>query len=44
GLPVEIRLEDYRSLKGVFDRIVSIGMIEHVGYKNWFLIRICGLI
>ena len=35
GLPVEIRLEDYRSLKGVFDRIVSIGMIEHVGYKNY---------
>jgi cyclopropane-fatty-acyl-phospholipid synthase len=35
GLPVEIRIEDYRSLKGVFDRIVSIGMIEHVGYKNY---------
>lgn len=35
GLPVEIRMEDYRSLKGVFDRIVSIGMIEHVGYKNY---------
>lgn len=34
GLPVEIRLEDYRSLTGVFDRIVSLGMIEHVGYKN----------
>ena len=35
GLPVEIRLEDYRSLKGAFDRIVSLGMIEHVGYKNY---------
>ena len=35
GLPVKIRLEDYRSLKGVFDRIVSLGMIEHVGYKNY---------
>jgi cyclopropane-fatty-acyl-phospholipid synthase len=35
GLPVEIRLKDYRSLKGIFDRIVSIGMIEHVGYKNY---------
>jgi cyclopropane-fatty-acyl-phospholipid synthase len=35
GLPVTIRLEDYRSIKGVFDRIVSIGMIEHVGYKNY---------
>lgn len=35
GLPVEIRLEDYRSLQEVFDRILSIGMIEHVGYKNY---------
>lgn len=35
GLPVEIRLQDYRSLKGTFDRILSIGMIEHVGYKNY---------
>ncbi len=35
GLPVEIRLQDYRKLNGRFDRIVSIGMIEHVGYKNY---------
>ncbi len=35
GLPVTIYLEDYRSIEGVFDRIVSIGMIEHVGYKNY---------
>jgi len=35
GLPVEIRLEDYRSLNEKFDRIVSVGMIEHVGYKNY---------
>jgi cyclopropane-fatty-acyl-phospholipid synthase len=35
GLPVEIRLQDYRSLDGRFDRLVSIGMIEHVGYKNY---------
>ena len=35
GLPVEIRLQDYRSLNETFDRIVSIGMIEHVGYKNY---------
>jgi len=34
GLPIEIRLEDYRDLRGQFDRIVSIGMFEHVGYKN----------
>lgn len=35
GLPIEIRLQDYREVKGSFDRIVSIGMIEHVGYKNY---------
>lgn len=32
---VEIRLQDYRNIKEKFDRIVSIGMIEHVGYKNY---------
>ncbi len=35
GLPIEIRLQDYRHLSGTFDRIVSIGMFEHVGYKNY---------
>ena len=35
GLPVEIRLQDYRSLQGSFDRVVSVGMFEHVGYKNY---------
>ena len=35
GLPVEIRLQDYRELDGRFDRVVSIGMFEHVGYKNY---------
>ncbi len=35
GLPVEIRLEDYRNMEGCFDRVVSIGMFEHVGYKNY---------
>ncbi len=34
GLPVEVRLQDYRDLEGQFDAIVSIGMIEHVGRKN----------
>ena len=34
-LPVEIRLQDYRDLDESFDRIVSVGMIEHVGYKNY---------
>ena len=35
GLPVEIRLEDYRRLEGRFDRIASVGMFEHVGPKNY---------
>ena len=35
GLPVEIRLQDYRELNEKFDHIVSLGMIEHVGYKNY---------
>jgi cyclopropane-fatty-acyl-phospholipid synthase len=35
GLPVEIRLMDYRDLNEKFDRIVSVGMLEHVGYKNY---------
>ncbi len=32
---IEIRLQDYRDLNEKFDRIVSIGMFEHVGYKNY---------
>jgi len=35
GLPVEFRLKDYRDIRANFDRIVSVGMIEHVGYKNY---------
>lgn len=35
GLPIEIRLADYRELNETFDHIVSIGMFEHVGYKNY---------
>jgi cyclopropane-fatty-acyl-phospholipid synthase len=34
-LDVKIKLQDYRELKGEFDRIVSIGMFEHVGSKNY---------
>jgi cyclopropane-fatty-acyl-phospholipid synthase len=30
GLPVEIRLQDYRDLTGRFDAVVSLGMFEHV--------------
>ncbi|MDZ7717519.1 MAG: cyclopropane fatty acyl phospholipid synthase [Balneolaceae bacterium] len=35
GLPVEIRLQDYREINEPFDHIVSLGMIEHVGSKNY---------
>src|SRR5690606_36060878 len=39
GLPLELRLQDYReldaaSLDGPVDRLVSVGMFEHVGRKN----------
>lgn len=34
-LPVEILFQDYRTYEGTFDRIVSIGMMEHVGPKNF---------
>jgi cyclopropane-fatty-acyl-phospholipid synthase len=34
-LPVEILLCDYRAVHGVFDRIFSIGMFEHVGSRNY---------
>jgi len=34
GLDVEIRVQDYRELEERFDRIVSIGMFEHVGGKS----------
>ncbi|HXF29048.1 MAG TPA: cyclopropane fatty acyl phospholipid synthase [Chlamydiales bacterium] len=35
GLPVEIRVQDYRDLNESFDRILEIGMFEHVGVKNY---------
>jgi len=35
GLPVNILLQDYREVEGQYDRIVSIGMFEHVGKKNY---------
>ncbi len=31
---IDIRLQDYRDVKGPFDRISSVGMFEHVGLKN----------
>ena len=38
GLPIEFKLEDYRNAtksREQYDRIVSLGMFEHVGYKNY---------
>lgn len=32
---VTIRLQDYRDIKEKYDRIVSVGMFEHVGHKNY---------
>jgi cyclopropane-fatty-acyl-phospholipid synthase len=34
-LPIETRLMDYMALDGQFDRVVSVGMFEHVGYRNY---------
>lgn len=34
-LPVKILIKDYRKINQKFDRIVSVGMFEHVGYKNY---------
>lgn len=35
GLPVSIELTDYRDLTEKFDKIVSVGMFEHVAPKNY---------
>ena len=35
GLPIEIRLQDYREVDERFDRAFSIGMFEHVGVRNY---------
>jgi cyclopropane-fatty-acyl-phospholipid synthase len=35
GLPVELRLQDYREVEGTYDAVISIGIMEHVGYKNY---------
>ena len=34
GLQVTFELKDYHDIEGEFDHIVSLGMFEHVGYKN----------
>lgn len=35
GLPVTFLECDYRDVKGQFDKIVSVGMFEHVGKENY---------
>ncbi len=35
GLPIELRFQDYRDVAETFDRVVSLGMLEHVGYQNY---------
>lgn len=35
GLNAKTLVQDYRSLDDKFDHIISIGMFEHVGYKNY---------
>ncbi|PIV87307.1 cyclopropane-fatty-acyl-phospholipid synthase, partial [Candidatus Kaiserbacteria bacterium CG17_big_fil_post_rev_8_21_14_2_50_51_7] len=35
GLPIEISISDYRDVDEQFDHIVSLGMFEHVGVKNY---------
>lgn len=35
GLDTKFEMKDYRELNTKYDAIVSIGMFEHVGYKNY---------
>jgi cyclopropane-fatty-acyl-phospholipid synthase len=35
GLPITFRLQDYRDVNEKFDHIISLGMFEHVGPKNY---------
>jgi cyclopropane-fatty-acyl-phospholipid synthase len=43
---VQFRLEDYRDVTGTFDRIVSVGMFEHVGVSHYdkFFSKIANLL
>ena len=46
GARVRFELRDYREVEGPFDRIVSVGMFEHVGKRNYaeFFARIRALL
>lgn len=43
---VSFALEDYRAVQGPFDRIVSVGMFEHVGLNHYreFFDKVCSLL
>jgi cyclopropane-fatty-acyl-phospholipid synthase len=34
GLPVQLHLADYRAASGMYDAVVSVGLLEHVGPRN----------
>jgi len=34
GLPVKLEVKDYRDVEGEYDRIVSVGCLEHIGHKH----------
>jgi cyclopropane-fatty-acyl-phospholipid synthase len=34
-LPIEFQVKDYREFQGKTDHVVSMGMFEHVGHKNY---------
>ncbi len=34
-LPVTVELKDYREITGSYDKVVSVGMFEYVGHKNY---------
>ena len=35
GLPVKLHLADYRDATGEYDAVISIGIMEHIGAKNY---------
>ncbi len=35
GLPVEVLQKDYREATGEYDAVISVGIMEHVGYRNY---------
>ncbi|HEV3074661.1 MAG TPA: cyclopropane-fatty-acyl-phospholipid synthase family protein [Thermoanaerobaculia bacterium] len=46
GDRLEIRLQDYREVEGEFDKVVSVGMFEHVGreYHAAYMRKVCNLL